>query len=188
MHILYCVLVVVIPIYMSCFNCNKNRMINHAILHGVGSDCLFIMATMNLQPPVPFCFHNTDEWPKWEGWFEQYRQASELADKGDECQVSTLLHCLGDDAEDILDTTRITSENKKYSKVLDAFDDYFKVQKNIVFEWARFNKRCQLPNESVDQFITEVHCVGHNCEFGAMKEELIRDCLVVRIRDLALSE
>ena len=51
-----------------------------------------------------------------------------------------------------------------------------------------FNKRCQLPNESVDQFITEVYRLGDNCEFGAMKEELIRDRLVVGIRDLALSE
>ena len=147
------------------------------------------MATMNLQPPTPFCFHKTDEWPKWKHRFEQYHHASGLADKGDESQVSTLRYCLGDDAEEILDTTRITSEDKKkYSKVLDTFDDYFKVRKNIIFERACFNKRCQLPNESVDQFITEVYCLGDNCEFGAMKEELIRDCLVVRIRHLALSE
>ena len=51
-----------------------------------------------------------------------------------------------------------------------------------------FNKRCQLPNESVDQFITEVYHLGDNCEFGAMKEKLIRDRLVVGIRDLALSQ
>ena len=158
-------LVVVISICMLCFNCNKNHVIDHVIGHGVRSDYLFIMAMMNLQPPAPFCFHKTDEWPKWKCRFEQYRQASGLADKGDERQVSTLLYCLGDDAEEILDTTRITSEDKKYSKVLDAFDDYFKVRKNIIFERACFNKRCQLPNESVDQFITEVYCLGDNCEF-----------------------
>ena len=111
---------------MLCFNCNKNHVIDHVIGHGVRSNCLFVMATMNLQPPAPFCFHKTDKWPKWKRRFE--RQASGLADKGDERQVSTLLYCLGDDAEEILDTTRITSEDKKkYSKVLDAFDDYFKV-------------------------------------------------------------
>ena len=144
---------------------------------------------MNLQPPAPFCFHKTDEWPKWKRRFDQYRQASGLVDKVDERQVSTLLYCLGDDAEDVLNTTRITPEDKKkYSKVLDAFDEHFKVRKNIIFEWARFNKRCQLPNESVEQFITEVHRLGDSCEFGLMKEELIRDRLVVGIRDHALSE
>ena len=138
-------------------------MIDHAIWHGVRSDCLFVMATMNLQPPTQFCFHKTDEWPKWKHRFEQYHQASGLADKGDESQVSTLCYCLGDDAEEILDTTRITSEDKKkYSKVLDTFDDYFKVRKNIIVKRACFNKRCQLPNESVNQFITEVYCLGDN--------------------------
>ena len=71
---------------------------------------------------------------------------------------------------------------------MEAFDDYFTVRKNIIFERARFNKRCQLPSESVEQFITEVHRLGENCEFGPMKEELIRDRLVVGIRDQALSE
>ena len=73
-------------------------MIDHDIGHSVRSDCLFVMATMNLQPPAPFCFHRTDEWPKWKRWFEQYHQTSGLADKGDGRQVSTLLYCLGDDA------------------------------------------------------------------------------------------
>ena len=71
---------------------------------------------------------------------------------------------------------------------MEAFDDYFKVWKNIIFERACFNKRYQLPNKSINQFITEVHHLGDNCEFGAMKEELARDCLVVGICDLALSE
>ena len=181
--------VVVASICMVCFNCNDNHVIDHAILHGVRSDCRFVMSTVNLQPPAPFCFHKTDEWPKWKRRFEQYRQASGLADKGDERQVSTFLYCLGDDAEDILDTTRITSEDKKkYNKVVDAFDDYFKFRKNIIFELAHFNKRCQLPNESVEQFITDVHRLADNCEYGVMKKELVRDRLVVGIRDHALSE
>ena len=83
------------------------------IAHGVRSDCHFVMATVNLQPPAPFCFQKTDEWPKWKRHFEQYRQASGLVDKGEERQVNTFLYCLGDDAEEILDTTKITSENKK---------------------------------------------------------------------------
>ena len=63
------------------------------------------------------------------------------------------------------------------------------VRKNIIFEKERFTKRCQLLNKSTEQFITEIHRLGETCEFGPMKEELIRDCLVVvGIRDHALSE
>ena len=144
---------------------------------------------MNLQPPTSFSFANSEEWPKWKRRFEQYRQASGLAEKGEERQVSTLLYCLGEDAEEVLDTTRISDEDrKKYQKVIDAFDKHFKVKKNIIYERARFNQRSQLPGESADRFITEVHRLAENCEFGGMKDELIRDRLVVGIWDSALSK
>jgi len=63
-----------------------------------------------------------------------------------------------------------------------------KMQKNLIYEHACFNKRNQLPNESAEQFITEVHKLGDSCKFGQMKEELNRDCLVVGIRDQILSK
>ena len=77
--------------------------------------------------------------------------------------------------EDVLDTTRISAENKKkYDRVVQEFNNYFKVRKNVIYERARFNRRNQLP-------VTEVHRLGDNCEFGEMKEDLIRDRLVVGI-------
>ena len=103
--------------------------------------------------------------------------------------MSTLLYCLGEDAEDILDTTRIAvDDKKKYHKVVEAFDNYFKVRKNVIFERAHFNKKNQLPNESAEQFITVIHRMAENCEFGNMKDKLIRDRIVVGIRDESLSE
>ena len=100
---------------------------------------------MNLQPPTSFSFANSEEWPKWKRRFEQYRQAPGLAEKGEEHQVSTLLYCLGEDAEEVLDTTRISDEDrKKYQKAVDAFDKHFKVKKNMIYERARFNQRSQL--------------------------------------------
>ena len=144
---------------------------------------------MNLQPPTSFSFAKSDEWPKWKRRFEQYRQASGLVEKDEQRQVSTLLYCLREEAEEVLATTRISDNNKKkYQKVIEEFDKYFKVKKNVIYERARFNRRSQLPEESVDRFITEVHSLADSCEFGTMKEELIRDRLVVGIRDLALSE
>ena len=69
----------------------------------------------------------SDEWPKWKRHFKQYRQALGLVDKEEQRQVSTLLYCLGPDAEEVLDTTRISEDNeKKYEKVIDEFYKYFK--------------------------------------------------------------
>ena len=103
--------------------------------------------------------------------------------------MSTLLYCWEDEAEEILDTTRISAENKlKYRKVMEEFDNYFQVRKNVIFERACFNKRNQLSDEPVEEFIAEIHRLADRCDFKNMKDELIHDRLVVGIRDNALSE
>ena len=144
---------------------------------------------MNLQPPISFSFAKSVEWPKWKHQFEQYWQASGLVEKDEQRQVSTLLYCLGEEEEKVLVTTRISDKNKKkYQKIIEEFDKYFKVKKNMIYEFLHFNRYSQLSKESVDQFITEIHLLAASCEFWAMNEELIGDRLVVGIRHLALSE
>ena len=141
-----------------------------------------VSEVMNLQPPTSFSFARSEEWPKWKRRFEQYRQASGLVEKDEQRQVSTLLYCLGEEAEEVLNTTSISNENwKKYQKVIEQFDSYFKVRKNVIYECARFNRRSQLPDEPVDRFITEIHTLAETREFGDMKEELIHDRLIVGI-------
>ena len=93
-----------------------------------------------LQAPGPFQFNSPDEWPKWRGRFEQYRVASGLAKEDNEHQVSALLYCLGEEADDVLTSTNISSDSRKvFADVLKKFDEFFKVQKNIIFERACFN-------------------------------------------------
>ena len=100
-----------------------------------------VVTNLQLQPPTPFCFKDTEEWPRWKRRFEQFRLASGLKEQGEERQGSTLLYCFDEDAEEILDTTQISEEDRKsYTKVIGEFDNYFKVRKNIIFERARFNR------------------------------------------------
>eukprot|EP00731_Ephydatia_muelleri_P038245 Em0690g2a len=48
------------------------------------------------------------------------------------------------DAEDVLVSTNINSEErKKYCDVVKKLDDFFKVRRNVIFERARFNRRSQ---------------------------------------------
>ena len=131
---------------------------------------------VSLQPPPTFCFDEPDEWPKWRYRFEQFRVASGL-DKEDEVrQVSTLLYCLGEEADDILTLTNITEDNrKKYSKVLAKFDGHFKVCKNVIFERARFNRRGQEEGETVEHFIASLYQLSEDCQYGEIRNEMIRD-------------
>ena len=141
----------------------------------------------SLQPPQPFQFDTPDEWPKWRHRFEQFCMASRLSKEDKERQVSMLLYCLGEEADDILTSTNISMESrKKYNDVLAKFDAHFKVRKNIILESMWFNRKTQEEDKSVEQFITSLYSLADSCEYGDMKEELIRDCLVVGIKDITL--
>ena len=100
------------------------------------------MAQIRLQPPVPFNFKQPDDWSRWKCRFEQFRLASGLDTDPAVKQVSTLLYCMGEEADVVLASTNITEEAKKvYETVCGKFDDFFKVLRNVIFERARFNRR-----------------------------------------------
>ena len=147
------------------------------------------MASLNLRAPAAFNFSKPEEWRKWKTRFEQFRLASGLSAESEERQVSSLMYCMGEDAEEVLATTNITAEQKKeYRQVVQKFDEYFKVRKNLVYKRASFNLAHQVADESAEQFITRFHQLAENCEFGDLKNEMIRDRLVIGIRDGQLSE
>ena len=58
----------------------------------------------------------------------------------------------------------------------------------MIIERAKFNKRSQLPDKPVEQFIASLYYLAADCNFGELKGELIRNRIVVGIRDASLSE
>ena len=85
----------------------------------------------------------------------------------------------------MLKSTKITEEEtKNYKTVLEKFDSLFQVRRNVIFERVRFNRRSQLPGESVEEYIVELYNLVEHCNYG----DLIRDRLLVGILDKTLSE
>jgi len=78
-------------------------------------------------------------------------------------------------------------DRKEYSKIIDKLDALFNTRRNIIFERARFNRRNQQTKETAEQYIMALHDLVATCNYGAMESEMIRDRLVVGIRDSALS-
>ena len=72
--------------------------------------------------------------------------------------------------------------------MLTQFDEFFKVRRNIIFERAKFNRRYQKPGESAEQYITALYSLVETCDYGTLKDDLLRDRLVVGIADQGLSE
>ena len=99
------------------------------------------MAALNirLEPPIPFPFKVQDQWQWWRNRFDQYQLATGLSTESDERQISTLLYCMRENAKETLTSINITEVDcKVYTKVIETFDEFFKVRKNIIFEHAHF--------------------------------------------------
>ncbi|XP_034038462.1 golgin subfamily A member 3 [Thalassophryne amazonica] len=121
--------------------------------------------------------------------FERFRIATALDNKPDEYQVNSLLYVMGDAADDVLAVLPLSdAEKKKYATVKEAFEKHYVGKHNVIFERAQFNSRRQHEGESAESFITALHKLAENCGFGVLKDELIRDRVVVGIRDKRLSE
>ena len=127
-------------------------------------------------------------WIRWSRRFERYRIASGLKNKPEYEQVSTLLYAMGDCADDILATLRLDETKATYSEVRTALNGYFDVRRNLIVQRALFNKRHQLAGESVDTFIQELYRLAEDCEYGSLKDGLIRDRIVVGVLDDSLSD
>ena len=141
-----------------------------------------ILTYLGFSLPEPFDFQRPDDWMKWKRCFECFRLASGLAKEDEARQVSALLYCMGDQADSVLTSTKIATEERlKYNSVMSKFDEYFKVRWNVILERARFNQRNQLAGESVEQYITVLYTLFKMCEYGNLTKELLRDRLVMGI-------
>lgn len=95
---------------------------------------------------------------------------------------------MGPKAEEIFPTLPIPADKQEsYADVLAAFEAFFIVKRNVVYERAVFNRRSQREGESAAEFITALYALVETCDYGNLKEELLRDRIVVGVRDKKLS-
>ncbi|UYV76022.1 hypothetical protein LAZ67_13002171 [Cordylochernes scorpioides] len=139
--------------------------------------------------PEGFNFGKPNEWPIWFKRFQRYRIASELSEKSENEQVNALIYIMGDKAEEILILFNLSeAQINDYKLVVSKFQDYFIGKRNVIYERAKFNRRSQGETEPVEEFITNLYVLAETCSYGILKEEMIRDRLVVGVKNLNLSE
>ena len=147
------------------------------------------MASYHLSSMEQFNFNKPEEWPQWIRRFECFCEASGVASKSEHSQVNILIYSMGPKADDVFQSFRLSEDDgKNYKTIRDKFDDYFTARRNTIHEHAKFNMRRQGNTESVDEFITDLYAIAKYCEYGGLHDELIRDRIVVGIRDAQLSE
>ena len=103
--------------------------------------------------------------------------------------MNTLIYSMGAQADDTSRSFGFSEDDsKKYTVVKGKFDGHFIKRRNVIFERAKFNMRAQEEGESVDGFIIALYELSKHCGYGELHDEMIRDRLVVGLKDLKLSE
>ena len=101
------------------------------------------VANYQVPPPEKFSF-KPEDWTRWIRRFERFRKATGLDQKRGENQVNTLVYSMGEEADDIMVSFGLTTDDAThYEIVKNRFESHFIVKRNIIFERPKFNLRSQ---------------------------------------------
>ena len=131
-----------------------------------------------------------DVWKEWKEAWELYRISSGLHEKDDAIQIATIQSILGTKARRVLKTLPNISGDiteRTVEGILTVLETYCVPRKNTTYERYVFSMTIQ-EDRSFDIFVTDLRRKAEYCDFGAIKDSLIRDQIVVGINDPKLRE
>ena len=148
---------------------------------------------LGLPPPEPLKIldGNTSlKWKKFKQKWTNYEIATGVSEKEEATRVATFLTVIGEEAVDVYNTFNWANEgdNLKIDRVLEKFDAFCNPRKNTIYERYVFFSRNQENGESIDHYVTVLKTMSNTCEFGDLKESLIRDRVVFGIQDNSVRE
>ena len=116
--------------------------------------------------------------------------ATESTTKSDLVKSSILLHCVGKQAKEICNTFTFTTEDDKvkYAENIKKFDGHFSPKKNLTFLRFTFLTARQVEGETFDEYVTRLKTLSEDCEFGELRSSLIKDLIIIGLKDKKLQE
>ena len=126
----------------------------------------------------------TTNWEFFGQQYEDYEVATELSKQPMSIKLASLRSIMGRDCLQIFRNLSLSPEQQEsVQSCLDELETYFKPQRNVVYERYVFNSCVQSQDESVVPFINRLRKLASSCNFGTLTDELIRDRLVISIKD-----
>ena len=145
-----------------------------------------------LDPPSSLNFDENlaEQWKIWRQELELYLTATESDTKSDKIKTSILLTCIGKRGREIYNT--FTWENVgdslKFNIVIEKFKEYCNPRTNVTFLRYKFFTYKKVDGQSFDEFVTELKKRSAECQFGTLKDELVRDIIICGLADNRLRE
>ena len=127
-------------------------------------------------------------WESFKQVWENYEISSLLSEHPSTRRTATLLTCFSASALKLYNSLDFTDAAQKTNiqVVLEKMTTACKGIINPTYERYLFNTRCQKPDESVDTYFSSLLELSKTCDFGDLCSSLIRDRLVVGLKDASV--
>ena len=144
-----------------------------------------------LKPPSELKFSGrvADNWKRFKQVFGLYFLAIGADSKLDTQKIAIFLTVAGNEAVYVYNTFQFTEEEKdKYDKLIQKFDAYCYPKQNETNERYVFRSRHQREGESIEQWVIDLTNMTQNCNFGTLRDGMIRDQIVIGTIDVKVKE
>ena len=146
------------------------------------------MAIPNYRLPDPLKVTGSnvaDNWERFREQWENYELAADLTDASSEKKAAIFLTCVGSEAYDVYRSMEFPSadDKKKIENIVEAFETFCVGAVNVTYERYMFHRRMQDVGERFDVYLGEIRRMARSCKFEGMLDSMIRDRIVVGIRD-----
>lgn len=116
--------------------------------------------------------------------FELYLLATGCSEKSQKIQAAVLLHSVGEHVLEIIETLGLQEDERNNKDIiLQKLEQYFVPKVNTSLVRQKFNRRVQGLNEDFDSFLKDLRIMANECEYGQLKESIIKDVIISGIRD-----
>ncbi|KAM9391625.1 chaperone Ric-8A [Pholidichthys leucotaenia] len=130
-----------------------------------------------------------EQWKRFKQRFSLYITAIGAADKSGKQKGALFLTVAGSDAIDVFSSLQLTADQQAdYNKVLEEFEKFCTPKRNETYERYIFHSRCQAEPETIEEFIMDLKLKSQSCNFGQLTDSLIRDCIIIGVRDKSFRE
>lgn len=146
---------------------------------------------LGLRPPQALCLDSSNLAKSWRLWKEEFTLYMDLtlADADEAVKLKVFSYIIGDTGRELCETLIPTSSpDRTVSRLINALDDHCNPKVNETVERYRFFVRNQGSDENIDKYVTDLRMLASTCNFGQIKDSLIRDRIVCGISSSVLRE
>ena len=145
----------------------------------------------NLIPPPNFCFNGNiaEAWKRWKKQYEIYALASGVVNEDENVQAAVFLHVLGCEGQEKIEALNLDEAQKSdVSELIQALEKICVPKSNETVSRHLFFNCSQKQGETFEEFLMELKKLSVNCNFGNLKDSLIKDRIISGVLDSSLRD